>query len=104
MKTVRDAGSLQPNALSIKLIDPIEPLDELIHAEGDGSALFAKTFITQGLRELVTDGVAELTGVSTQAIFHLKQAMRATRTISSTDSDSKPCVWIRPVPAASCAS
>lgn len=38
MKTVRDACTLQPNALSIKLSDQIEQLDELIHAEGDGAA------------------------------------------------------------------
>ena len=36
MKTVRDACQLQPNALSIKLSDQIEQLDELISAEGDG--------------------------------------------------------------------
>ena len=30
MKTVRDACVLQPNALSIKLSDQIEQLDELI--------------------------------------------------------------------------
>ena len=35
MKTVRDACKLQPNAVSIKLSDQIEQLDELIHAEGD---------------------------------------------------------------------
>jgi hypothetical protein len=34
MKTVRDGCQLQPNALSIKLSDQIEQLDELIHAEG----------------------------------------------------------------------
>lgn len=38
MKTVRDARLLQPNALSIKLSDQIEQLDELITAEGEGSA------------------------------------------------------------------
>ena len=43
MKTVRDACQLQPNALSIKLSDQIEQLDELITAEGDGSAFFEKT-------------------------------------------------------------
>ena len=43
MKTVRDACQLQPNALSIKLSDQIEQLDELITAEGDGAAFFEKT-------------------------------------------------------------
>jgi hypothetical protein len=80
MKTVRDACKLQPNALSIKLSDQIEQLDELIHAEGDGAAFFEKTFITQGMQDLVTEGVARLAGVSTQAIFHLKQAMGGGKT------------------------
>lgn len=80
MKTVRDACELQPNALSIKLSDQIEQLDELIHAEGDGSAYFEKTHITQGMRDLITEGVARLAGVSTQAIFHLKQAMGGGKT------------------------
>lgn len=42
MKTVRDVCELQPNALSIKLSDQIEQLDELIHAEGEGEAFFEK--------------------------------------------------------------
>ena len=80
MKTVRDACKLQPNALSIKLSDQIEQLDELIHAEGDGTAFFEKTFITQGMQDLVTEGIARLSGASTQAIFHLKQAMGGGKT------------------------
>ena len=80
MKTVRDACTLHPNALSIKLGDQIEQLDELIHAEGDGTAFFEKTFITQGMQDLVTEGIARLAGVSTQAIFHLKQAMGGGKT------------------------
>ena len=75
MKTVRDACQLQPNALSIKLSDQIEQLDELITAEGDGSAFFEKTFITQGMQDLLSEGIARLAGASSQAIFHLKQAM-----------------------------
>ena len=75
MKTVRDACKLQPNALSIKLSDQIEQLDELINAEGNGSAFFEKTFITQGMQDLITEGIARLAGASSQAIFHLKQAM-----------------------------
>lgn len=36
MKTVRDVCELQPNALSIKLSDQVEQLDELIGGEGAG--------------------------------------------------------------------
>ena len=64
MKTVRDACKLQPNALSIKLSDQIEQLDELITAEGDGAAFFEKTHITQGMQDLITEGIARLAGAS----------------------------------------
>ena len=46
MKTVRDACQLQPNALSIKLSDQIEQLDELIGEEGDGASFLERTYIT----------------------------------------------------------
>ena len=36
MKTVRDACKLQPNALSMKLSDQIEQLDELIATKAMG--------------------------------------------------------------------
>ena len=54
MKTVKDACKLQPNALSIKLSDQIEELDELIGAEDDGVAFFERTFITQGMHDLIS--------------------------------------------------
>src|SRR3954467_15928907 len=80
MKTVRDACQLQDNALSIKLSDQIEQLDELITAEGNGAAFFEKTHITHGMQDLITEGIARLAGASTQAIFHLKQAMGGGKT------------------------
>src|SRR6266480_5630175 len=80
MKTVRDACHLQPNALSVKLSDQIEQLDELITAEGDGTQFFEKTYITQGMQDLISEGMARLAGVSTQGIFHLKQAMGGGKT------------------------
>ena len=80
MKTVRDACQLQPNALAIKLSDQIEQLDDLIATEGDGAAFFEKTHITQGMQDLIGEGTARLAGASTQAIFHLKQAMGGGKT------------------------
>jgi predicted AAA+ superfamily ATPase len=62
LKTVRDACELQPNALSIKLSDQIEQLDQLITAEGDGTEFFEKTQITQGMQDLISEGVARLAG------------------------------------------
>ena len=80
MKTVRDACQPQPNALAIKLSDQIEQLDELIASEGDGAAFFEKTYITQGMQDLVSEGIARLAGASSQAVFHLKQAMGGGKT------------------------
>jgi predicted AAA+ superfamily ATPase len=80
MKTVRDACQLQENALSIKLSDQIEQLDELINSEGNGTAFFSKTHITQGMQDLITEGIARLAGASSQAVFHLKQAMGGGKT------------------------
>src|SRR5467141_2849673 len=75
MQTVRDACQLQPNALFVKLSDQIEQLDELITAEGDGAQFFEKTYITQGMQDLISEGMARLAGVSTQGVFHLKHSM-----------------------------
>jgi hypothetical protein len=80
MKTVRDACQLQDNALSIKLSDQIEQLDELIHYESNGAAFFAKTYITQGMQDLISEGIARLAGASSQGVFHLKQAMGGGKT------------------------
>jgi hypothetical protein len=80
MKTVRDACQLQPNALSIKLSDQIEQLDELITDEGSGEDFFKKTHITQGMQDLISEGIARLAGASSQAVFHLKQAMGGGKT------------------------
>ena len=80
MKTVRDACQLQPNALSIRLSDQIEHLDELIGAEADGRAFFERTHLTQGMLDLVSEGIARLAGASSQTVFHLKQAMGGGKT------------------------
>src|ERR1700693_355035 len=80
MKTVRDACQLQANALSIKLSDQIEQLDELITTAGDGTEFFEKTHITQGMQDLISEGTARLAGASSQAVFHLKQAMGGGKT------------------------
>lgn len=80
MKTVVDACQLQPNALSVKLSDQIEELDELIAAEKEGTAFFDKTYITHGMQDLISEGIPRLAGASSQAVFHLKQAMGGGKT------------------------
>jgi len=78
--SIKDACVLQDNALDIRVSDQIEQLDELIKLEGNGDAYFAKTHITQGMRTLITEGLARLAGKSNQAVFHLKQAMGGGKT------------------------
>jgi hypothetical protein len=78
--SVKDACTLQDNALDIRVSDQIEQLDELIRTEGSGEAFFARTHITHGMRDLVTNGLARLAGKSNQAAFHLKQAMGGGKT------------------------
>ncbi|MCY4430169.1 MAG: hypothetical protein OXC11_07210 [Rhodospirillales bacterium] len=80
MKTVRDACELHPKALSIRLSDQIEQLDALIAGEDDGHAFFERTHITEGMLDLLTEGIARLAGASSQAVFHLKQAMGGGKT------------------------
>ena len=80
MKTVKQACVLAPNALSIDVSDQIEQLDELIHAEGNGEAFYQKTFITAGMRDLLRGTLERLAGKSSNAIFHLKQAMGGGKT------------------------
>jgi hypothetical protein len=79
MRTVKDLCVLAENALSIKISDQIEQLDRLIADEGDGDAFFERTHVTQGMRDLISEGMARLAGRSSQAVFHLKQAMVSCR-------------------------
>lgn len=79
MKTVRDACKLQPNALCVNVGDQIEKLDQMIDGT-DGRAFFEKTFITDGMRSLLTKGIARLASKSQDSVFHLKQAMGGGKT------------------------
>ena len=60
--------------------DQVEELDQLISLEGDGSAFYERTFITEGMRQLLTEAIARLAGKSNDGIFHLKQAMGGGKT------------------------
>jgi hypothetical protein len=79
MKTIRNACQLQPKALEINVGDQIEQLDQIIQ-DTDGQEYFKKTFITDGMRTLLSKGMARLAGKSNDALFHLKQAMGGGKT------------------------
>lgn len=80
MRPVRTVCELQPGALTMKLSDQIEQLDALIEAEGDGTAFYERTYVTQGMNDLISEGLARLASISSQAVFHLKQAMGGGKT------------------------
>ncbi|MBU3650000.1 MAG: ATP-binding protein, partial [Limnohabitans sp.] len=80
MKTVKQACQLATNALSIDVSDQIEQLDQLIQDEGNGESFYAKTFITAGMRDLLRGTIERLAGKSSNAVFHLKQAMGGGKT------------------------
>ena len=79
MRSIKVACQLQPNALEINVGDQIEQLDQIIH-DTNGSDYYKKTFITEGMRVLLTKGLARLAGKSSDCVFHLKQAMGGGKT------------------------
>lgn len=79
MKTIRSACLLQPKALEINVGDQIEQLDQIIN-DSNGHDYFKRTFITDGMKTLLSKGMARLAGKSADAVFHLKQAMGGGKT------------------------
>lgn len=79
MRTIKSACKLQPKALEINVGDQIEKLEQIIH-ETNGQEYFDKTFITEGMKTLLTKGMARLAGESNDSVFHLKQAMGGGKT------------------------
>ena len=80
MKSVKDLCIIQSNALNINVSDQIEQLDQLINDQGGVTAFFYKTLITEGRKTMLTESIVRLAGKSTQALFHLKQAMGGGKT------------------------
>jgi len=78
--TVKNACTLQPNALNIQVSEQVERIDEIIVNAGNGEAFFGRTHITGGMDTLIRVGLARLAGQSNDAIFHLKQAMGGGKT------------------------
>jgi hypothetical protein len=79
MKSIRSACKLQPKALDINVGDQIEQLDQIIN-DTNGQDYFNKTFITDGMKTLLSKGIARLASKSNDTVFHLKQAMGGGKT------------------------
>jgi hypothetical protein len=78
MRTVKQSCELQPGALDITVGDQVAQLEQLDQA--NAAAFFQQTHITDGMRQLLSEGMARLAGKSTHAVFHLKQAMGGGKT------------------------
>ena len=79
MKSVKELCKLQENALSINVGNQIEQLEQIITGT-NGRDFFKKTFITEGMKKLLSAGMARLAAKSSDCIFHLKQAMGGGKT------------------------
>lgn len=80
LKTIRDACRLHQMVLSYSMTDQIENLLDLIGQESDGRVFFKKNYVTQGMEELLREGLKRLAGQSDQAVFELTQAMGGGKT------------------------
>ena len=78
--SVCEVCTLKPGALEMKVSDRIANLEEAIASLEKGENFFQKTHPTNGLKELMNGGIARLGGYSSQAVFHLKQAMGGGKT------------------------
>jgi len=63
-----------------RMSEAIENLTDLISDEGDGSEVFARNYVTQGMDTLFREGLLRLAGRSDQAVFELAQAMGGGKT------------------------
>lgn len=79
MRSVQNSCTLHPNALEIHVGNQIEQLDQIIR-DTNGDEYFKKTFITDGMRSLLTHGISRLASKTNHTIFHLKQAMGGGKT------------------------
>ena len=59
MKNIKSACTLQPKALDINVGDQIEQLDQIIN-DTNGQEYFNKTFITDGMKTLLSKGMSRL--------------------------------------------
>lgn len=72
-------ANYNPRPLKINVGDQIEQLDQIIQ-DTNGQEYFKKTFITDGMKTLLSKGMARLAGKSNDTVFHLKQAMGGGKT------------------------
>jgi len=80
IKTVKQACRFSPIVRDYRMSQSIENLADLIGDEGDGREFFSRNYVTQGMEQLVREGLLRLSGKSDQAVFELTQAMGGGKT------------------------
>lgn len=80
LKTVRDACRVYDSTLDYQTAAGVEGLEQVIAASDRGASFLAKSYLTQGMAELLREGLLRLSGQSNQAIFQLAQAMGGGKT------------------------
>lgn len=83
LQTVTDACEFRQEALEYALSKQVEDLSNLMgHTPENAEAFFDKTFITEGMSQLLRQGLQRVAGASDQAVFELRQAMGGGKTHS----------------------
>ena len=80
LKTVKDACELHSSTLDYQIAGGVESLAQVIDADDEGKAFFEKSYLTQGMEELLREGLLRLSGQTNQAVFELAQAMGGGKT------------------------
>lgn len=83
LQTVIDACQFKQEALDYALSKQIEDLGDLVHHdEAAARAFFERTYVTDGMAQLLRQGLQRLAGFNDQAVFELRQAMGGGKTHS----------------------
>ncbi|KKI99571.1 anti-phage-associated DUF499 domain-containing protein [Prochlorothrix hollandica] len=80
LKTVKDACKVRSSTLDYQVAGGVESLVQMIDASDQGRAFFEKSYLTNGMEELLREGLLRLSGQTDQALFELSQAMGGGKT------------------------
>ena len=81
---VRKACKLHEGALGLQASESVVRFDEVTGDPDGGRRFFETTYLTEGLGELLRGATRRLAGATSDASFHLKQAMGGGKTHSIT--------------------
>ncbi|MER9651510.1 anti-phage-associated DUF499 domain-containing protein [Mesorhizobium sp. M0199] len=83
LQTITDACEFKQDAIDYALSKQVEDLGDLVgHSEADARGFFEKTYVTEGMAQLIRQGLQRLSGGNDQAAFELRQAMGGGKTHS----------------------